>query len=164
MTSLDNSHARTADRATTRQFATFMVDDYYFGVEVLRVQEVIRYQDMTRVPRAPEVVQGLINLRGQIVTAIDLRRRLALPNRAEGVQPMNVVVRTSDGVVSLLVDEIGDVIDATQSVFELAPETVSGAARELVTGVYKLKDRLLLALDVERATALDTDHTGDRRN
>ena len=147
--------------APTRQFATFVLDRYYFGVEVLMVQEVIRYQDMTRVPLAPRVVQGLINLRGQIVTAIDLRRRLDLPERPDGVQPMNVVVRTSDGVVSLLVDEIGDVIEAAQADFEPAPQTIHGAARELVTGVYKLKDRLLLALDVERASAVDME---DRRN
>ena len=148
----------------SRQFATFRLDDYYFGVEVLRVQEVIRYQDMTRVPLAPRVVQGLINLRGQIVTAIDLRRRFDLPERQDGEQPMNVVVRTSDGVVSLLVDGIGDVIETSPADFEPAPETIHGAARELVTGVYKLKDRLMLALDVERACALDPDHAGERRN
>ena len=156
------SHAGTS--LATRQFATFRLDDYYFGVEVLRVQEVIRYQDMTRVPLAPRVVQGLINLRGQIVTAIDLRRRLELPERQDGEQPMNVVVRTTDGVVSLLVDEIGDVLETSQADFEPAPETISGAARELVTGVYKLKERLMLALDVERASAVDADHAGDRRN
>lgn len=154
----------STDTTHTRQFATFLLDEYYFGVEVLRVQEVIRYQDMTHVPLAPNVVQGLINLRGQIVTAIDLRRRLELPDRADGIQPMNVVVRTSDGVVSLLVDEIGDVLETQQADFEPAPETINGAARELVTGVYKLKDRLLLALDVERATSLDSEHVAERRN
>lgn len=164
MTSLEITDPRAADGTAARQFATFRLDEYYFGVEVLRVQEVIRYQEMTRVPLAPDVVQGLINLRGQIVTAIDLRRRLALPERADGVQPMNVVVRTSDGVVSLLVDEIGDVLETRQADFEPAPATIDGAARELVTGVYKLKDRLLLALDVERATSLEAEHANDRRN
>lgn len=150
-----------AETGATKQFATFMLDRYYFGVEVLTVQEVIRYQDMTRVPLAPAVVQGLINLRGQIVTAIDLRRRLELPVRGDGEQPMNVVVRTSDGVVSLLVDEIGDVLEAAEADFEPAPPTIHGAARDLVTGVYKLSDRLLLALDVERASSVDAD---ERRN
>ncbi|MGE0814072.1 MAG: chemotaxis protein CheW [Vicinamibacterales bacterium] len=152
-----------ADAGATKQFATFMLDQYYFGVEVLTVQEVIRYQDMTHVPLAPSVVRGLINLRGQIVTAIDLRRRLELPVREDSEQPMNVVVRTSDGVVSLLVDEIGDVVEAAAADFEAAPDTIRGAARELVTGVYKLKDRLLLALDVERTSSLDGD-AGERRN
>ena len=87
-----------------QQFCTFCVDGLFFGVEVLKVQEVIRYQAMTPVPLAPAVVNGLINLRGQIVTAIDLRRALGLSDRPAGSLPMNVVVRTDDGVVSLLVD------------------------------------------------------------
>ena len=154
----------TKPTGTARQFCTFVLDDLYFGVEVLKVQEVIRYQDMTRVPLAPGVVQGLINLRGQIVTAIDLRRRLELSERSGDARPMNVVVRTSDGVVSLLVDEIGDVVEVDDASFERPPDTISGAARALVTGVYKLKDRLLLALDVEQTTALEAESGVDRRN
>src|SRR5579871_6291481 len=91
------------------QFATFFVADLFFGVDVLRVQEVLCFQQMTRVPQASGVVEGLINLRGQIVTAIDMRRRLGLPPRRDGQTPMNMVVRTEGGAVSLLVDEIGDV-------------------------------------------------------
>src|SRR5437763_10143678 len=93
------------------QFSTFFVADLFFGVDVLRVQEVLRFQPMTRVPQAPEVIEGLINLRGQIVTAIDMRRRLRLPPRGAEHAPMNMVVRTEGGAVSLLVDEIGDVLD-----------------------------------------------------
>ena len=96
--------------ADERQYCTFYLDGHYFGVDVLKVQEVIRYQEMTRVPLAPPVVRGLINLRGQIVTAIDLRRRLDLPDRPADQLPVNVVVQTDDGAVSLLVDEIGDVL------------------------------------------------------
>ena len=150
--------------ATAQQFCTFMLDDLYFGVEVLKVQEVIRYQDMTRVPLAPGVVQGLINLRGQIVMAIDLRRRLDLPDRGDDARPMNVVVRTDDGVVSLLVDEIGDVVEVDQASFERPPDIISGSARSLVVGVYKLKGRLMLALDVDQATALDAGTGADKRN
>src|ERR1051325_10091675 len=83
------------------QFSTFYVTDLFFGVDVLRVQEVLRFQLMTRVPQAPEVIEGLINLRGQIVTAIDMRRRLRLPPRPGNQTPMNMVVRTEDGAVSL---------------------------------------------------------------
>ena len=95
---------------TSGQFSTFFVADLFFGVDVLSVQEVLRFQHMTRVPQAPEVIEGLINLRGQIVTAIDMRRRLRLPPHAGDQTPMNMVVRTEDGAVSLLVDEIGDVL------------------------------------------------------
>jgi purine-binding chemotaxis protein CheW len=132
------------------QFCTFSVDGLLFGVEISRVQEVIRYQQMTPVPLAPAVVRGLINLRGQIVTAIDLRRALGLSERPAGHLPMNVVVRTDDGVVSLLADEIGDVLHLDAELYEPPPETLSSEARQLITGVFKLKERLLLLLDTEK--------------
>lgn len=121
-----------------------------FGTPVARVQEVIQQQEMTSVPLAPDVVAGMMNLRGQIVCAIDLRRRLQLPDRAADQTPMSVVVRTNQGTVSLLVDEIGDVIEVTDEARERAPETLQGVAREVIEGVYKLPDRLLLAIDVNR--------------
>jgi purine-binding chemotaxis protein CheW len=138
----------------SKQYCTFFLNGLFFGVEVLNIQEVLRYQQMTRVPLAPATVQGLINLRGQIVTAIDLRHRLELPARASGVLPMNVVVRSEDGAISLLVDEIGDVVEIEDDVFESPPETLRGVARDLIKGVYKLKERLLLVLDTERTVNL----------
>jgi purine-binding chemotaxis protein CheW len=123
-------------------------------VDVLHVQEVLRSQQMTSVPQAPEVIEGLINLRGQIVTAIDMRRRLLLPPRPGDHSPMNIVVRTVDGAVSLLVDEIGDVLNMDAAAYERPPENLEPAAKELIRGVYKLKDRLLLVLDEERTVDL----------
>lgn len=136
--------------ANTFQYCTFYVAGHYFGIDVLKVQEIIRCQAMTRVPLASNVVRGLINLRGQIVTAIDLRRRLELKDRPADRLPINVVVQTDDGAVSLLVDEIGDVLEVAETDFEAPPETLKGTARELIRGVYKLKDVLLLILDTER--------------
>ena len=141
----------------TQQLCTFFVADRFFGVDVTRVQEVIRYQEITPVPLASSVIRGLINLRGQIVTALDMRARLGLPPRANGALPMNVVVRTDDGAVSLLVDEIGDVVEVADSNRENAPETLTSGSRELIAGVCKLKDRLLLVLDPERAIAGSAD-------
>jgi purine-binding chemotaxis protein CheW len=140
--------------AEEQQYCTFFVDGHYFGLDVQRVQEIIRYQEMTRVPLAPPVVRGLINLRGEIVTAIDLRRRLELKDRPDDQLPVNVVVRTEDGAVSLLVDEIGDVLKVSEDLFERPPETLRGTARDLIRGAYKLKDRLLLVLDTERTVCL----------
>lgn len=137
-----------------RQFCTFLLAGHHFGVDVTSVQEVIRAQEMTRVPLTPPVVRGLINLRGQIVTALDLRRRLDLPDRPDGDPPVNVVVRTDDGAVSLLVDEIGDVLDVPEAAFERPPETLAGPARDLIRGAYKLDGRLLLILDTDRAVDL----------
>jgi purine-binding chemotaxis protein CheW len=132
------------------QFCTFYVGGLFLGLEVTCIQEVIRYQPLTVVPLTPEVIAGLMNLRGQIVTAIDLRTRLGLPPRDPGERPINVVVRTADGAVSLLVDEIGDVIEVDDGSFERPPETLARDARELILGAYKLKDRLLLVLDAAR--------------
>lgn len=137
--------------ANAQQFCTFFVDGQFFGVPVQQVQEVIRYQEMTRVPLVPPVIRGLINLRGQIVVAIDLRRRLNAADRSKDALPMNVVVRTADGAVSLLVDEIGDVLEVQDDTFEPPPETLKSASRELVLGVHKLPKHLLLILDTEKA-------------
>jgi purine-binding chemotaxis protein CheW len=134
-----------------QQFCTFYLNGFLFGIEVEKVQEVIRHQAMTGVPLAPKLIGGLINLRGQIVTAIDLRLRLGLPERKADELPMNVVARSEDGAVSLLVDEIGDVVEVSDDAFEVPPDTLQGEARELVHGVYKLKERLLLVLDTARA-------------
>jgi purine-binding chemotaxis protein CheW len=137
-----------------RQYCTFLADGHYFGVDVLDVRDIIRSQEMTRVPLAPPVVRGLINLRGQIITAIDLRRRLELPDRTGEQPPVNVVIQTGDGAVSLLVDEIGDVLQVPEALFETPPETLQGTARELIRGAYKLPDRLLLILDTARTVDL----------
>jgi len=139
-----------------RLFTTFYLDGHLFGVEVGTVQEVIRYQEMTSVPLAPSIVRGLINLRGQIVTAVDLRRCLDMQERTPDRLPMNVVVRTGDETVSLLVDEIGDVLKLDVARFEEPPETLQGEAREFIRGVYKLDGKLLLVLNTERAVSLDS--------
>lgn len=140
--------------AEPRQYCTFMLDNLYFGVDVKEVQEVIRFHDMTPVPLAPGVIRGLINLRGQIVTAIDLRRRLELPPAKDGRKPMNVVVHSDDSVTSLLVDQIGDVVEVDEESFEKPPDTLEGAARELILGAHKLDKRLLLVLDTKRVVEL----------
>jgi purine-binding chemotaxis protein CheW len=135
---------------TQRQFCTFHLDQLFCGVEVQRVQEIVRSQTITRVPLASRMVRGLINLRGQIVTAIDLRRRLGLGDRPAGKGALNVVVRTEEGLLSLLVDKIGDVLAIDENAFERLPETMRESTRELLRGVYKFEDRLLLILDLDR--------------
>ncbi|HME08123.1 MAG TPA: chemotaxis protein CheW [Bryobacteraceae bacterium] len=134
-----------------QQLATFSVGSMHFGVDVLEVQEVLREQAMTHIPTAPEVVRGLINLRGQIVTAIDMRMRLRLPPLESGPPLMNMIIRTEDGAASLLVDEIGDVIEVSDSSYEECPENLAPSVREIVLGVHKMKESLLLLLDTAKA-------------
>jgi purine-binding chemotaxis protein CheW len=131
-------------------FTTFVLNGDLYGVDAREVQEVIRYQSMTEVPLAPSEVSGLINLRGQVVVAIDLRDRLGLPPRPEGQLPMNVVVRTEDGALSFLVDQIGDVLHVDDDNLAETPPTIAAGGREFIAGVYTLDRELLLVLDVER--------------
>lgn len=137
-----------------REVCTFLLDGHLFGVDVVEVQEIIRPQQITRVPLAPPAVAGLLNVRGQLVTAIDLRRRLELPPRPPGAAPMNIVVRTTDGAISLLVDAVGDVVEIAEDAYEPTPPTVRGVAHELIRDVVKLHDQLLLRLNTAAVIAI----------
>jgi purine-binding chemotaxis protein CheW len=144
--------------ASSQQFCTFYLDKYLFGIELLKVQEVMQQLELTEVPLAPFVVRGLMNLRGQIVTAVDLRRQLELPERPADKAPMNVVVKTGEDAVSLLVDEIGDVVEVGEETFEPPPETLRGTVRAAILGVHKLDKQLMHVLDTNRACAVEN-HT-----
>ena len=140
--------------SAARQFATFRLDHQLFGVPVLQVREVIRCQAVTRVPLAPPAVRGLINLRGDIVPAIDLRQRLALPPRPVEESALSLVVSHGQEIVSLLVDEMEDVVDVEDAELEAVPDHLPAELREVLVGIYKLRGELLLALDPERASSV----------
>ena len=133
------------------QYCTFWAGGLYFGIEVASVQEVLRYQTMSSVPQAPRAVRGLINLRGQIVTAIDLRHRLELPAADRDGELLNVIVCSRGEVVSLLVDDIGDVIDTGAVAIEPVPATLPANIRDVVTGVIALPNEILLVLGADLA-------------
>lgn len=135
-----------------RQYATFYLEDHFLGVEVGTVQEVFKAKPMTAVPLAPQTISGLINLRGHIIMTIDLRKRLGFQTRPPEEKPMSIVVRTSDGLVNMLVDRIGDVIYVLPELFEAPPTTLDPQISETLEGVYKLEDKLLLALVTEKIT------------
>ena len=135
-------------------YATFLVAEHYLGIDVLEVQEVLRAQRLTPVPLAPREVEGLINLRGQIVPAIDLRSVLRLAPGVPGQPRFSVVARSQDGPVSLQVDEIGDVVDLDPDGFEPPPGNLDPSIRHLLRGVYQFKNRLLLVLDTAQATEI----------
>ena len=141
--------------AQPQQFCTFYLENYLFGIELLKVQEVLQPLVLSEVPLAPFVVRGLMNLRGQIVIAVDLRRQLELPERPEGKPAMNVVVRAGEDAVSLLVDDIGDVVEVGEETFEPPPETLHGKVRTVILGVHKLEKQLMHVLDIDRACAME---------
>ncbi len=132
------------------QLSTFHVGKYLFGVDVSLVQEVVRLQSITPVPLSAPEIAGLINLRGEVLTAIDLRVRMGMPKSDSDRDPVNVVIRVDNEPVSLLVDEIGGVLEVAQVPFEQTPSTVDDSVRDLLLGAYTLPDRLLLALNAER--------------
>ena len=138
-----------------QKYCTFYLDKYYFGIEVEQVQEIIRFQEITPVALAPKVVKGLINLRGQIVTAVDLRCLLELPDREAEEVPMNIVVRTPVGAFSLLADRIGDVLELDDGSFESPPDNLSGMARELIQRAYKLEGSLLLTMAIDKLVSAE---------
>jgi purine-binding chemotaxis protein CheW len=141
--------------ANSQQFCTFYLENYYFGIELLNVQEVLQQLELTEVPLAPHAVRGLTNLRGQIVIAVDLRRQLGLLERPDGKPAMNVIVRAGEDAVSLLVDEIGDVVEVGEDTFEPPPETLRGKVRSAIRGVHKLEKQLMHVLDTERACTVE---------
>ena len=142
---------QSATTEEIQQICTFHVGPLFLGVDVRVVQEVIRYQEMTPVPLARRGVEGLINLRGQIVTALDLRVQLNLPPGESQELPMNVVVRIDDSIASLLVDEIGDVVDIDPSQLEPPPSTLAIGSTKFFKSVFKMEDKLLLLLNAEEA-------------
>ena len=138
----------------SRQICTFFVDNFFFGIEVNQIQEVIRYQEMTSIPLTCDVIKGLINMRGQIVTAIDMRKRLNFSELSDEIKPTNIVIQTDDGPISLLVDNIGDVIDIANDSFEAPPENLSGAIQQVLKEVCQFEKQLLLILDIEQVLQL----------
>jgi len=138
-----------------RQFCSFWMGKLLYGMPVEEVQEVIREQEITRVPLAESRVRGLINLRGKIVTAIDLRADLGVTEEKVDGQRMNVVVSNEDNTVSFLVDSIGDVLDVDEEMFEPVPDSIKSGSEGFVIGVYKLQDGLLHALDAGRCVQVE---------
>jgi len=134
----------------SQQFCTFYLANCLFGIEISKVQEVLQHLELTEVPLAPSTIRGVMNLRGQIVIAVDLRRSLELPEQPPGKTPIHVVVRTAEDAVSLLVDEIGDVVEVGEQTFEPPPETLRGRVRSMILGVHQLNERLMHVLDVEK--------------
>ena len=139
---------------TQRQICTFYIDEHYLGVPVEKVQEVVYSREMTRVPLAHPAVRGLVNLRGQLLTTIDLRCRLNLPQATGDCRQVNVILRSQDSIVALLVDAMGDVLKLDETLLETPPETLDPFIRRLIQGVYKLDKRLLLILDTENTVDL----------
>lgn len=134
----------------TRELVTITIADQLLGIPVLAVHDVLGPQKMTRIPLAPNAVAGVLNLRGRIVTAIDVRRRLGLPPRPDDNPGMSVVVEHNHEPYSLLIDSVGDVLSVPGNAYEQNPATLDPRWREVSGGIYRLEHELLVVLEVER--------------
>lgn len=146
----DKASAKPSDKGATEDYVTMLIGDQWFGIPVLGVQEVLGPQNIARVPLAPPEVAGNLNLRGRIATAIDIRTRLGMAARPEGQTEMSVVVDHRGELYSLVIDTVGEVLKLSTADFERNPPTIKPSLRELSKGIYRLADKLLVVLDVER--------------
>ena len=165
LTGAAGAHARKHTFEQTQEYVTMRLGDQLFGIPVLAVQDVLRIQNVAKIPLARREIAGLMNLRGRIVTVIDLRARLGLApyvsmetngmnGRPRRNSQMNVVVEYNDELYSLLVDSVGDVMALPLDKFENSPANLSAAWREVSTGIFRLKGELLVVIDVQHLLKL----------
>lgn len=139
------------------QYCTFYLDKKHYGIPMMEVQEVMLQQDLTPVPLAPSVVRGLMNLRGNIVLSIDIRRRLGLPESDPSQDSIQIITQGPAGLVGWMVDQMGEVADLDPAAGEVPPGTVPAANRELTQSVFQLESGLLMVLDGQRILEMEQD-------
>jgi purine-binding chemotaxis protein CheW len=153
MAAADDTRAATAGELL--QLVSFKIGGEEFGVDILQVQEINRMLDVTRVPNAPEFIDGVINLRGKVIPIINLRRRFGMERKERDKNTRIVVVELSGKVVGFVVDAVQEVLRVPRSVTEPPPSLVGGLKAEYITAVGKLEDRLLILLDLEKVLTQD---------
>ncbi|MFZ4619080.1 MAG: chemotaxis protein CheW [Bacteroidota bacterium] len=137
------------------QLVSFNIGDEEFGVDILKVQEINRMVEVTRVPNAPEYVDGVINLRGKVIPIIDLRRRFGMPRKEKDKNTRIIVVELTGKVLGFVVDAVSEVLRIPNSVTEPPPSIIAGIKAEYITAIGKLENRLLILLDLERVLSVD---------
>ncbi|WP_243438573.1 chemotaxis protein CheW [Fundidesulfovibrio soli] len=135
---------------TLLQLVTFNISQEEFGVDILKVQEIIRIMEITKVPRAPEFVEGVINLRGKVIPIIDLRKRFGMASRGHDSQTRIIVIEINQMIVGFVVDSVSEVLRIPASTVEPPPSIMSGIESEYISGVGKLEDRLLILIDLDK--------------
>ncbi len=133
-----------------KDYVTIWLDGQMCGIPVLEVQDVLSRQVITEVPLSPAAVAGVLNLRGQIVTAIDLRKRLNLQRREDDAEEMNIVVEYQSEPYSLIIDKVGDVLSLSDEAYEKNPVTLEPCWQGVSNGIYRLEEDLLVVLDIEK--------------
>lgn len=141
--------ASSASAANETQVVSFGLGQELFGVDILKVQEINRMPEITKVPQAPEFVEGVINLRGKVIPVIDLRKRFGLPRREYDKETRIIVVEVADNTVGFVVDNVSAVLRIPEESIEPPPPIAAGVRAEYLSGVAKLDSRLLILLDLD---------------
>ncbi len=144
------SETTKSDSGELLQLVSFKIGEEEFGIEILKVQEIIKMLPITKVPNAPKFVEGVINLRGRVIPVIDLRIKLGLSKQEHTKNTRIVVIELNSRTVGFIVDEVNEVLRITKDITEAPPEMVGNVNREFITSIGKLEDRLLLLLDLEK--------------
>lgn len=144
-----------AQNGELMQLVSFRIGDEEFGVDILKVQEINRMNQITRVPNAPEYVSGVMNLRGKVIPVIDLRQRFHLGRRDHDKDTRIIVVELKSRVIGFVVDAVNEVLRIPKSVTEPPPSMVAGIGSEYITAVGKLEDRLLILIDLEKVLLVE---------
>ncbi|MBI1938127.1 MAG: chemotaxis protein CheW [Ignavibacteriales bacterium] len=147
---MTNIESNKKDSNSLLQLVSFMIGDEEFGVDILLVQEIIRMLQVTKVPNAPDFVDGVINLRGRIIPVIDLRCKLGIPRKEHDKNTRIIVVEVSGKTIGFIVDAVTEVLRIPSSITEAPPEIVTGINSEFINAVGKLEDRLLILIDIEK--------------
>ncbi|VAV85395.1 Positive regulator of CheA protein activity (CheW) [hydrothermal vent metagenome] len=137
------------------QLVTFSLGNEEFSVDILKVQEIIRLMELTRVPKAPEFIEGVINLRGKVIPVMDLRKRFSMPEAEDSSAARIIVVELHNATVGFRVDGVSEVLRLPADTVEPPPTIVCGVETEYIKGVGKLDDRLIILLDVEKVLTED---------
>ncbi len=154
---IQSSKSRSSDANSEKdeEFVTFTIAGQLFGIPVLQIQDVLSSYHITPIPLAPPEITGSLNLRGRVVTAIDVRLRLGLPPRPSDVDSMSIVAENGGELYSLMVDSVGEVLALSQSAYERNLPTLDAKFRAFSDGIYRLDDQLLVVLDVNRLLDYD---------
>lgn len=137
-------------KSGSKEFLTVIIADQRFGIPILQIQDVLRVENVTKTPLSPPEVAGSLNLRGRIVTAINVRRRLDMPPQADGKKNISVVVEHEHELYSLIIDQVDDVVKLKDRDFEKNPATLDALWRDVSLGIYRLENELLVILDVPK--------------
>lgn len=132
------------------QLVAFKIDQEEFAVNILLVKEIEKIIHITRVPKAPDAIKGVINLRGEVIPVIDLRRRLGLVNKEIEEQNKIVIIRVNDIAAGIIVDSVSEVVRLSNSQIEVSPNLISSVEQEYIDGIGKLNDRLLILLNIDK--------------